>query len=83
MVPDCGIREEITLLVTINVHELPSFVLLHLRHIREHLPPVSYRILLNCNREMLAELKRTEVAELCHPTPLEKRRHHGSLVVND
>lgn len=73
-------REKVTLVVVINVHELPSFILLHLRHIRAHLPPVSYRILLNCNAEMLAALRRTDAAELCHPAPLEKRRHHGSLL---
>ena len=75
-----GGLQKITLVVVINVHELPSFILLHLRHVRAHLPPVSYRILLNCNAEMLAALKRTDAAELCHPEPLEKRRHHGSLL---
>lgn len=68
------------LVVSINVHELPSFVLLHLRHVREHLHGIAHRIILNCNDEMLAALRRTEAAECCHPDPLSKRRHHGSLL---
>ena len=75
-----GLRERIPLLVSINVHELPNFVLLQLRHIRDNLP-VEHRILLNCNEEMLHALRATEeAAELCNPEPLTKRRYHGSLL---
>ena len=75
-----SLRERVSLVVLINVHELPSFVLLQLKHIRDNLRNIPHRIILNCNREMLVELRNTPACELCHPTPIEKRRHHGSLL---
>ena len=74
-----GLRERVPLVVTINVHEHVGFVLLQLRHIREHLP-FGHRVLLNAHAAMHAALQPTAAAELCHPETLEKKRHHGSLL---
>ena len=50
------VRERIPLIVSINVHELPTFILHQLAHIRLQLP-CAHRIVLNCNDEMFAALR--------------------------
>jgi len=74
-----ALPESVTLVVSINVHEHPNFVLKQLEHIREHIP-FTHRVILNCNDEMRMALRQTSAAELCHPVALNKRRHHGSLL---
>lgn len=77
--PQASLREVVPLVVCMNVHEHPNFLMMQLRHMRLHLPPGS-RFVLNCNAAMLAALRGTPAAALCHPVPLEKRRYHGSLL---
>mmetsp|Transcript_69540 Transcript_69540/g.115535 ORF Transcript_69540/g.115535 Transcript_69540/m.115535 type:complete len:346 (+) Transcript_69540:175-1212(+) len=83
-------KQRVPVVVTINVHELPTFVVHHLKHVREHMP-FEHRIVLNCNSEMHEALRTSipdafvwETAEpadvLCHPQPLNKRRFHGTLL---
>jgi hypothetical protein len=74
------LRERTQIVVSINIHEFPSFVLSHLQHVEVSLAALGHRIILNCNDEMLAALHSTPAAPLCHPVPLNKRRHHGSLL---
>lgn len=73
------IKEHVPLVVAINVHEYPAFILTQLNHIREHVP-FDHRVVLNCSEAMLRALQGTPAAALCHPVPIEKRRHHGSLL---
>ena len=72
--PQASLREVVPLVVCMNVHEHPNFLMMQLRHMRLHLPPGS-RFVLNCNAAMLAALCGTPAAALCHPVPLEKRRY--------
>ena len=83
-------KPRVPLVVAINVHELPTFVIAQLRHIHAHLP-FEHRVILNCNDDMHEALRSampsafawdaSECARtICHPQPLNKRRFHGSLL---
>ena len=52
-------RPRLDVLVSINVHELPTFILHQLEHVRRHLPPgCAFHIVLNANDEMHSALRR-------------------------
>ena len=87
-----ALRPRVALVVTINVHEIPSFIMHHLEHVKKNLPG-SHRIVLNCNAAMHEALRpllpdafvweadaEPAGGVLVHPQPLEKRRFHGSLL---
>jgi hypothetical protein len=71
------IRTEVV--VSINVHEKPEYLMGQVRNIKENLLLPS-QVLISPNKHMQAELAASDGNGLTlNPEAIEKRRHHGSL----
>lgn len=67
------------IIVSINVHEKPEYLLTQLSNIKEYLI-LEHKIILNCNDFMFAQLKNIVSDDIIlNPIPINKRRFHGSL----
>ena len=69
--------ERTEVVVSINVHEKPDYLMGQLANIRENLR-MSHRVLISANEEMQIRLEGLN-GFILNPTPINKRRHHGSI----
>lgn len=69
--------ERTEVVVSINVHEKPDYLMGQLANIRENLR-MSHRILISANEEMQGRIEGLD-GFILNPTPINKRRHHGSI----
>jgi hypothetical protein len=72
-------KQNIDLLISINVHEKPEYLITQIENINNHVT-VSKKIILSCNDFMFNELIEKDISEtILNPTPINKQRFHGSL----
>ena len=68
------------IIISINIHENPSFLLDQLQNLIDYIH-VSFKVILNCNHYMFEQLKHIQLPSFVdiYPVPLEKNVFHGSL----
>ena len=67
------------IIISINVHEKPEYLLNQIKNIQEYVP-LKKKIILNCNDYMLNEFKDRDIQDVeVYPKSLSKRTFHGSL----
>ena len=68
------------LVVSINVHEKPEYLLNQIENINEYVS-LKKKVLLNCNEFMLEQMKDGGIPDVdVFPESLSKRPFHGSLM---
>jgi hypothetical protein len=67
------------LIISINVHENPDYLLNQIENINQYVS-LTKKIILNCNDFMFNKLKNNKIKNVVlNPVPLNKQRGHGSL----
>lgn len=67
------------ILISVNVHENPEYLLSQIQNINEYVS-LRKKIILNCNDFMIEQLKGKTLPDVdINPKPLSKQRYHGSL----
>lgn len=72
-------KEKFELIISINVHEKPDYLVNQINNINEFVS-INKKIILNCNDYMYECLKDLNIANtIINPVPLNKKHRHGTL----